>query len=157
MKYIKRFENLIEHNADYYIEVSLEDAISYCNGNPVPSKYPLPLNYQVIEYVAGVSLEGTTEFDYKDFAMEKCPWYDGTAKSIKNGVNAVNDFDYASEFDEYVLGIKTKSEISEFGDLHLFIKDCNKIKVIFVYDCENNVFIKPENLKLHIDKKIYNL
>lgn len=158
MKYIKKFEELNEYSADYYVEVSLEDALSYCEGHPIPSKDPMPLNIDIVQYGIGSDLddEGTDD-DYKEIVMEKCPWYDGTEDSVKDGVNAVDDFEYATEFDQYILGVKTKSQIAQFSSMHIFIKDYRKINVIFVYDCENEVFIKPEYFKFYIDTKKYNL
>ena len=129
MKYIKTFENSFNINqddAEYYLEVTPEIALSYCNGKPIPSDDPIPLNIQVLEYVFGVPIGGATDEEYDELAQETCDWYDGTIESIKNGVDAVNSFDFAGEGPDFVLGVNYPGvdEIAEFGDLHIFLKDC---------------------------------
>jgi len=154
MKYIKRFEYLNQDDALFYMEVTPEVALSYCSGNPLPSNDPIPLNYQILEYAFGMPIGGATDEEYDEVAQENCDWYDGTLQSIKDGINTVNSFDFASEGPDFVLGINyegnLEDESAEFGDLYIFFKDYRKIELIFVYDCKKEKYYSP-----HIFKNLY--
>jgi len=157
MKYIKKFEMNNNTDTDFYLEVTSEVAFSYCNGNPLPSTDPIPLNTQVLEYAFGIPSDGATDRDYEEVAEDACEWFDGTIESIKNSVNAVNEFDYASEGPDFVLGVNYDGESAEFGNLHVFLKDCKQVKVVFVYDCKKEKFYKPNFFKkLYSTPGLYN-
>jgi len=145
MKYIKRFESLDQNDAEFYLEVTPEIALSFCNGKPLPSDDPIPLNHQILEYAFGMA-DDVTDNDYISAAIDVCDWFDGTPKSIKDGVNAINqyEFDYVSEGPDFVLGVNYDGESAEFGDIHVFLKDYRKIEVVFVYDCKKEKFMTPK-------------
>lgn len=157
MKYLKYFESSNYNDAKFFIEVTYETALSYCEGNPIPSSNPIPRNEQILSYAFNIPISVLSVEELDDAITECCHWYDGTNNSIKDGVNAVNDFDYASEGPDFVLGINTDSECAYFGDLHVFIKDYRKINVLFVYDCKTEKYYSTNNFKLNYEANKFNI
>jgi hypothetical protein len=149
MKYIKTYENLNldESSAEYYRGVYLEVALSWCHGKPVPSYDPMPLDFEVVEYGIGDAIEDMDEDDIEEWVKDICYWYDGSPKSVKGGLNVTTDFDNAKGYGDFVLGINSLGDSAEFSDAHVFLRDCNETKLIFIYDCSKDEFYKPEDFR----------
>ena len=61
------FENIDEDSATYYRGVSLDAAISWCKGNPIPSYDPMPLDYEVVEYGIGDAISDMDDDQVDDW------------------------------------------------------------------------------------------
>lgn len=141
------YENIDENDAEYYRGVSIEDAINWCKGNPTPSYDPMPLDFEVVEYGIGDAIDDMDEDDVENWVKSVCDWYDGSPKSVKNGLNVTTDFSNAEGYGECVLGLNSTGEVAEFSDSHVFIRNYKETELVFVY-YEDEFYTPEEFLRL---------
>lgn len=129
---------------EYYRGVSKSELDEWLKGNNLPSADAMPLDPEVVEYGMGDDYKSSDDEQIDKWVKAVCPWYDGSPKSVKGGLNVTSDFDNAKGYGNYVLGITpTKgAEIADFSEYHHFFRSAKTAKLSFVYDVKKKKFFK---------------
>jgi len=118
-----------ENTYDGYRGVSeheLKQALK--TSHPLPSSDLMPFDGEVIEY--GMGGKNYTEEEVEEWVKNIVPWYDGSLKSVKNGVNFTTDESNAEGYGEYVLALKVNCPVAYFSDVHCFAEDYRYVDVV---------------------------
>lgn len=136
---------LDENSAKYYRGVTKEEAKRWLKGKPLPTTdlNLMPLDGEVIKYGIGDSFHDMDEDEIEAWIKDVCPWYDGSIKSIKGGLNVTTDFINAQGYGDFVLGLDSCGDDCDFSDAHTFFRKAKDAILIFVYDVEKNIFYPP--------------
>lgn len=135
---------------EYYRGVSKSQLAEWLNGNNIPSTDVMPLDPEIVEYGMGDDYKNADDEQIDRWVKTVCPWYDGSLRSVKGGLNVTSDFDNAKGYGDYVLGIDPakNSEIADFSEYHHFFKNAKTAKLSFVYDVKKRKFFKVQKRKI---------
>ena len=137
--------------ADGYRGVSLNEAIYSVCGRVPPSSdlEQMPLDWEIVEYTLGEEAHSMSEEEIDDFVKSIVPWYDGTVKSVKGGLNLTTDLEnakgYAGEKGA-VLAVNVEGDAVAFSDDYLYARKSDDAKVISIY-YEGKQFTPEDFLK----------
>ena len=127
----------VGESSRYFRGISKEEADNIRSGKPLsPSQDLIPFDPEVLEYALGDEYSDMSEKDIDRVIEELIPWYDGSFKSVKNGVNLTTDFDNAKGYGDYVVSIYDHPDIADVSDAHSFAKNAKNLKPTAIYNVE---------------------
>ena len=152
----KLFQYLFEGIEDYSLDagyvfrgVPKPVAVSYAEGKYVPTSLneQMPFDPVVVEMMLGEDYSEMSQEDVDYQIQSVCPWYDGSAKSVKGGVNTTSDLDRAIDYagdNGYVLVLELVSDnFCDFDNSYIYVKSVNDIKLKAIYEVETGKEYTP--------------
>lgn len=130
--------------------VNEETAVSYAQGKYLPTSLneQMPLDPVAVEMLVGEDYSEMSQEDIDAEIQNVCQWYDGSAESVKGGLNTTSDSDVAIDYSngEYVLVLKLISDnYCNFGDNYVYVQSTKDVKLERIYDVSNEKLYSPED------------
>jgi len=131
-------------DSKYFRGVSKGEAMLALKGGLLsPSSDLIPFDNEVLEYAIGDEYSQMSQDAIDEWIRSVIPWYDGSLKSVKGGVNLTMDFDNAQGYGDYVLAINADdAEVADVSDSHAFARSPNGLKISGVYDAKRAQWLK---------------
>jgi len=130
-------------------EDDLKKILSKKPYHPLPSTDLMPLDFEVVEYSIGEDIRDMEDEEIEEWVQDIVPWYDGSLRSIKGGVNFTTEEDNAEGYGKYVvvLGIapgSSDSDIAYFSDSHAFARNYKNLVVLAYRKSNGSEWIKVQ-------------
>lgn len=120
----------------YFRGVSSSEARKIKAGKKMlPSTDLIPFDNEVLELVYGGEYSETSQDDIDTWLKNLIPWYDGSIKSVKGGLNLTEDFENACGYGQFVVGVNTdQTEVSKLGEEYAFARSAAQCRPAFIFN-----------------------